>query len=74
MAALPLRTGTTWTREAYPLADIASAAAKTGKDSIVVEFTAILSGGTGGVVAERAAVVRTQTFKRKIIFETVMVR
>jgi len=58
-----------------PFADNASAAAKTGNDSIVVEFTAIVSGaGATGVVAERVAAVSTQTIKSDINFEAVMVR
>jgi hypothetical protein len=59
MAALPLGTGTTSIFEASPFADIESAAANTGKDSIVVVLTAIFkAGAAAGLVAVRAARAR----------------
>src|SRR5215475_7919053 len=73
MATLPLGTGTTSTFEVSPFADIESAAANTGKDSIVVAFTAIFRGGAAaGLVAVRAARARMHNKNTGIVLNEFM--
>jgi hypothetical protein len=69
MATLPLGTGTTSILEVSPPPDIESAAANTGKDSIVVVFTAIFrTGAADGLVAVRAARARMHNKNTGIVF------
>jgi hypothetical protein len=63
-----LGTETSSIREPSRFADIAAAAAKTGNDSIVVEFTAIFSGGAA------SGPVSANNNKTVIAFKTVTVR
>jgi hypothetical protein len=73
MATLPLGTGTTSIFEASLFTDIESAAANTGKDSIVVVFTAIFrTGAAAGLVAVRAARARRHNTVTRIVFDRVM--
>jgi len=73
MAILPLGTGTTSIFEVPPFADIESAAANTGKDSIVVVFTAIFrTGAAAGLVAVRAAIARMYNRNTRVVFDRVM--
>jgi hypothetical protein len=73
MATLPLGTGTTSIFDVSPFADIEAAAANTGKDSIVVVFTAIFRGGAAaGIVAVRAARAEMHNKNTGMVFDTAM--